>query len=76
MTKVKMVGVKIRKEQNGMDVLETKLEDRPQQCKKCKLRPRATGSSRCRECTNGYKTHIKNMENLQHKIDKQEKLEA
>lgn len=56
MTKVKLVGNRIREEkyENGKvrEILETKLVDKERKpCKQCKTEPRAPVSSRCVKCS-------------------------
>lgn len=70
----KNIGVKIIKQENGIEVLETKFIDRPQLCKNCGKNSRTSGSSRCKECTTGYKMTLFNMERLNKKVEDQAKL--
>ncbi len=54
MGKMKLMRGKTRNEK-GITVTETKLEDVMTACKECKADPREYGSSRCEDCSMKYK---------------------
>lgn len=74
MSKIKIVRTGIRKESNGTDVVETKLQEVPQQCKECKKEPRKHGSKRCEKCTNGYYMLKASEQRLKQKIEGQKNI--
>jgi len=67
---LKLVGMKMRHE-DGKDILQTTIVDKPIPCKKCKINARVHGSSHCQECTKKYKLKNFNDGRLQQKISKQ-----
>lgn len=69
--KQKRVGTKIRREANGIEVLETKLVDRPDPCKECGVNPRARASARCEECKAAFKHQQLRRARLNEKITNQ-----
>lgn len=69
--KQKRVGTKIRREANGIEVLETKLVDRPDPCKECGKNPRARASARCTQCRLAFKQQQLRHARLNEKITNQ-----
>jgi hypothetical protein len=68
---VKIITIKtgIRKQENGIAIVETKIVDRPAPCKNCKENPRRYGASTCQGCANKYKTQRFEEERLKKKVE-------
>jgi len=53
------------------EIIETTIVEKPTPCKHCGKNPRAPSSSRCKECSFGYKKNLIQTGRLAQKINKQ-----
>jgi hypothetical protein len=72
----KLIKIGVKKDKNGFDVIQTKLQDEPRPCKECGKELRINGSSRCQKCIERYKLILYDQKRLQQKVEKQTKLIA
>jgi len=71
--KLNVIDVKIEEDKKGNKIahLKTTFDTKKPLCKECKKNPRQESSSRCKECSDTYKSHQINNSRLERKIENQ-----